>query len=723
MIRESFVPTLPRSRIRTILAITSFVFVLLLGPPSLTHSAVALAGESAPEFVSGDLADLSVKVSSVSEVGEWYRILTIEVTNRGAVDAEPLVFRIEGPAPPPAKKGEKPVPQIRSFARAQLPFFQRVGRPVPAGGKQTYRIGVGIIAKKAEYKISITNASFSRGGGVAQPRIEIGALQQIDVTSFDKQYSISQVELQNAHDLDVDALFLVEFTEPQDVSSLLGTRIPAHGSTRWQIFSMISNEIFPSAGYTASIRTRVKSVKLVDWCLRQPPAPDAGKAMLESAYRNWARWPDPQPTLSGDFDFRERRVRYGTKEFDEFQVSGRFSIDEKNEVEVEIRSGGGANANHLIGDVLRPLRRESFEQLCQENRIEPIDVDRVAIYGPGFGAARSETHNLRAKDSEGDEAANTVLRIAQDRIVGSDSTLQLTTERESRWSSTVLDEGYVLTDQRGGQNEITCAYGVVDGLIVPLRATHREVVGGQIMSVQSIVFSNLTTSGIDRIVKQPPRGEGVAALATIWNSGYKIPRDPIALRGKFEITTPGTDWTWLGFKRLTGELRLEGVGRSLRRIEAKFDGIPDRDRELTLTGGLYDRFLMWFGYDANDRLDFDAQFANCTIQPMNDDGSFDITGGYLEKVLTRNSELTGFDRRDGVKVRFTYQDFAGRKACTKIEAKFGTAEGPSFERVTLKLSPIGAHLLPTSMTFEGFFDPGWGPETIVLKNLTLDAAK
>ena len=102
----------------------------------------ALARQDPPQleasFVEGDLADLSARIVA-SEVDGASALLTIEVKNKGRVAFEPLAFDVT--APPHGQREEL---VIRRLERAPFPHLARVGRPVPARGKQRYTLQVGI---------------------------------------------------------------------------------------------------------------------------------------------------------------------------------------------------------------------------------------------------------------------------------------------------------------------------------------------------------------------------------------------------------------------------------------------------------------------------------------------------------------------------------------------------------------------------------------------------
>src|SRR5262245_39617544 len=123
-----------------------------LAVPLPLACALAAQAASEPQFVPGDVAALTCRVTDARVVDAPLQVLTIEVANGGAVAAEPLAFRLEVPA----KKGEPPA--VETFARVQLPLVHRHGRPVPAGGRQTYLVPTALPGKKAQFAVGVATA-------------------------------------------------------------------------------------------------------------------------------------------------------------------------------------------------------------------------------------------------------------------------------------------------------------------------------------------------------------------------------------------------------------------------------------------------------------------------------------------------------------------------------------------------------------------------------------
>ncbi len=213
-------------------------------------------------------------------------------------------------------------------------------------------------------------------------------------------------------------------------------------------------------------------------------------------------------------------------------------------------------------------------------------------------------------------------------------------------------------------------------------------------------------------------------MRALWEASYRLPSDPIRIRAAFEVLQPGTDGTWRGVKRIQGNLEMIGVGAHLRSLQADCDGRLAMEVELALAGALRDRLLMWHGRDFNARPSFEEFFGGSTIARPAADASFLVENGVVARVLTRDGLVRGWEYPDGGTRSFSYQDFDGRQAVTKVVTEYrgrrGERSGGWTETVSIGLSRVGEHLLPVSLRFEQVFGRDWGPETLKFKGLRLE---
>ncbi len=270
---------------------------------------VLLAGSACaqltpPEFVDGDLADLTCTVRDVGDHTEFTAWLVIEVKNLGTAAAEPLAFRVELP---PQKRGESA--RVETCERTLQPRTRRFGRPVPPGGTERYWIATSLVGKRRRYDVSVAQACWHHGDAVPEPELLAGEPKQVQMSSLTGTYPVTRVGLENPLDFDVDALFLVTLAQPIDVVELYGVRVPAHGKRDWNITARPGAYTFLDDDTPPGCAMKAVRFELVDWSLVAPPDPGAGAARLEPAYRPGSpgrsrspRSPARSPTPSGSGD-------------------------------------------------------------------------------------------------------------------------------------------------------------------------------------------------------------------------------------------------------------------------------------------------------------------------------------------------------------------------------------------------------------------------------------
>lgn len=237
----------------------------------LLAGAVRAQGPAGPSFVAGDLAALEARVVDCKAIDASFQRLVVEVQSRGAVEAEPLEFRIELPA----RKGEPPV--VETFSRVQLPAVARYGRPVPAGGKQTYQVSTALPGKKGQFRVVVTAASFGSGLAVGKPDLRIGEPVQVQRTSLAGTFPVTQVTLHNPFDREVDVMLSVTLKQPVDSVELYGVRLPAGRPLDWVLCSRPGNRPYVDQEGGPACVMKAVGFQVVDWCVvgapRQAPAP------------------------------------------------------------------------------------------------------------------------------------------------------------------------------------------------------------------------------------------------------------------------------------------------------------------------------------------------------------------------------------------------------------------------------------------------------------------
>ena len=679
--------------------------------------------------IEDDTAALACKVVKEVEEGHGVVRLCVEVSNPGQRAVEPLVFRLEH-VPRKAKgKQASSDNRVDLIARVAFPFANRSGRPVPPKGKTRYWLAT-IADAQETLSVTVARACFLEPASLAQPvapDLEIGKLERLEQKSMDgRPLSVSGVRVVNPLEVPLDAIFLATTKEPRDEQVLLGVRL-APGANDW----VISQVVLPGPRFeydTPHQAVRVEKLELVDWCLVGVPDPGAAAARLERAYRGWLRWTEPFPGIAGSLRATVQSSSGQGQPVLEHELAGRFRLDAEGRASVELDPAlnPGIPADKLSGlesasaskvqAAFADLRRASFEELCTRNALRSVAEDAVEIEGAGFAPKDSPYDRSAAARKDPGQTPNLVVRDGRIVASGDRSSFE-----RLLWSARDLGAGYVVTQRRtpAGDWCYQFAYELLDGqpVVCGYRESWGTLQGELLKQFQAQFFDlELDRSGV-AVTASPPAGEGAEALRAVWESGYRYPDTPRELSFVFEVRTPGTDGTWQGLREVDGRARLGGF-RGFRMSRAGWSGF-EAELPSSLAAGqrsslgfaLFDRLVLWSGRDFHGREPFERQFAACEVLAPAADGSFEIRGGPLERVVVKDGLVAAIHFRGSVERRFTWT----KQGEQRVVARVTTGE----EVLSAKYVAVGGWLLPSELELTRVFGPDWGPERIRLRELTL----
>jgi hypothetical protein len=420
--------------------------------------------------------------------------------------------------------------------------------------------------------------------------------------------------------------------------------------------------------------------------------------------------------VAGDFVYRERKQRLNAPDaYDSFLVKGGFTLSADCILAIDQREGHGVSPRALLTAALENLRRPDFATLAKDNELVPVAADRVALRGKGWDWNR-DSRSVTVGGSMRSDWLD--LQVADGRIVSDGVGDGPRTGWEVQW----LGTRYLVTRRHHTSLDLRFTHAESGGHVVPVVATSVTSFGGKLFAAGELRLSNFRFDGVQPLAPPPVLGAGAAALRAIWDGGFRLVQDPIAIEASFEVTHPGTDLVWGGHRNLRGKVVMRGIGRHLQAAEFTFDGALSDEVQLALGAVVRDRFGMWWARDFNARAPFDEFFAGATVQPPTVDGVFEIDAGPVRKVFTDGGLVRGW-QAPGLQRKFTWQKFGPTMAVVRIEDAIGEPQGRSQERwnasVQVTLQQVGGHLLPSRLSFERTFGRDWGPEALVLKDLVV----
>lgn len=663
-------------------------------------AAQALVEARIPTFANGELNALNCRVVKRGGKGDFACWLVVEVHNTGTIACEPIAFEVTLPA-----KRRKDAPRIERFERTKMPRAQRFGRPVLAGKKQLYHVATGLVGDKRKYSVRVVHASFHDGATIAKPTLLAGKAKQVQATSLAGTFPITRVALHNPLAHDLDALFLVTLTQPKDLVELYAVRLAAGQQRDWDIYSRPGAAMFLHPEAAPGCAMRATKFELVDWVLAAPPDTAAAKQQWRKAYRSWLRWPDDKPTMRGNYEHRRKRNRFNTDEYDDEFERGVFAIAADGTVTIEGETKTGAD--DAIVRAFADVHRKPVDQVIANNKFYVIDENCIEIQGTGFQTHSPATVRVGSQQSKPGAGDYPWYSIANSRFAGKG----MGEWRPSAWQTRDFGSGYVVTRKSDGTNVETFDYAALASLVVPTRWTTTTTYGDKLNKSEELTIRGLTHSNPQPIKANPPTGEGAAALRKVWQAAARITTKPITVTADLEVQTPGTDLIWHGLPKVRGKLHMVGIGRHCTELTLDLLGKAQPEVERALASAVYDRFLLWYGKDLNDRPPFDQFFAGARIDKPTSKGLYRVHDGHVTGVHVRDGLIQQFDYEGDRHRTFTHKRFADRMFVTSFSM------GKAQTKITL--TEIQGHVLPSKLHFVQSFGRDWGPETLTLRNLRI----
>lgn len=668
-------------------------------------------GLQAPAFATGELGSLVCKTSNVKSFPSGTTVFGVDVTNGGELACEPMVFRCEW-------KDGKGKPVVVEVARAPLPRVSRLGRPVPARGKETYVLQIATGEPK-QLRVSVVEALFSDARRAERPPVRVGRIEHGRAELHDAHVSSSTIELANELPHVVDVVLRARCTAPKDATVLFTATIGVMGAGKIDLLAMPLalewNE--PSQYYPGA---EIAALELVDWSARVGSTREAARALLEPAYTRWVRHTSDTPAIEA----RYRAQRESVYDEAPSSASGGLTVSSSGRIAAKPSTTvGNALVNGQFDDLFAWMRRPSFEELLAKHELELVAPGLVALHGPGFGRLTGGTGDLRpfVIGREGSRApvanAPTVRISAEGRIVAYGT---LWDPDATRVESRTIGGGWVVAVERNAQetNVTQYVHQLVGDTVVPVsrRNVARDALG-KVLIDESCRLEDVVIGGKDeRAAGVPPSGPDADALRAHWGRLHRYGASTVELDARFTVATPGTDFVWHGQRKLEGRVELGGFrgflrgGRCWERSTVKLDGKLAPSTAASLKDAFIDRFVLWAGRDPAGLEAFDEQFrgARITRDPARE--LYRVDSGPIEAVLVDGGRIASLRFRAGYERKYAWRETPVGLVATRVQTGEEVLEA-SWSEVAK------GRWLPTEFEFRKVFGPDWGPETIRLTSV------
>jgi hypothetical protein len=370
-----------------------------------------------------------------------------------------------------------------------------------------------------------------------------------------------------------------------------------------------------------------------------------------------------------------------------------------------------------LEDALYDLLRPSADELARENALIRVTPDEVRLDGPGMDRRLRNPGEHELEGVGAEEAALRsprptfpIFRVREHRLAG---------ERRdgagdgTRWTTRALGAGYVVTERShaGGARTESYAYDLLGDLPVLLRYAYRARHANGELLQEKVLHLDRWELAVDtqRELPRVPTGPAAELLRKQWERLYRYPAGPCELSARFTAENPGTDDTWIGERKVSGTLRIEGFrGFRSRRsswddVDLALDGERSTERSAALAFAFVDRLVMWKGRDPAALEDFDVLFRGAEITWHESAGRFEITGSSVKSVHVKGERITALVFRGDALSRITWTEQEGRLLATKIQT------GEEILSAQWKKVADGWYL-PVKVEFQRVFGRDWGPE-------------
>ena len=665
--------------------------------------------------------------------------IEIEVKNKSRDTAiEPLVFKVE------TKKG-KDVVTVK-IPRALPPFAARRGRPVRPGGRERFELQIsnhgGDRVSPRAIRVTATHACPSSDKPFdAKLNIRPVRHERVSAPTFqepNRKIHATVLAATNPTGLAIDAVLELKVSKPATAVALIGIRIPADPKAEIAISKLPDRLRFVGGGdgefdVNFSVRAesvRVESVRVLDMCAVGEISETSAWEVLANAYEKWVRWPDEHPTVSGRFvrhvvknSFKLSGSRKPAKVEKSFRKkqSGRFSVTSEGSVRVELDSGTDhRGAVHDIRKAFADLLRRSPSEMQTDNKFSLVAPDRVSITGAGY------------EKREGGRTDRILsLHVKGGRIVGQGRKNEI--EDSKHWDHGTIAgvEGYVVTrrghDRAGNAAQDsyeTYSYDLVDNVVVP--TLYESYLGfpytPEPQHLSQLRFTGFRIGNDEALAErkpEAPKGAGVDLVRDAWNAVYRYPEVRLQISCSIAVSTPGTDWTWSGLKKVQGKLDFVtpfGL-MNVRHTVFKNAESVHADKRSAHENAITDRFRMWGGRDLQRRKTFEDTFDGATIYGPDEAGFCKVVGSpsnqTVKGVTVHNGLITGIHWISG-KRTYRYSQVEGVNIATEVRTG-----GETLRARYTKVGEVDGepYLFPTEMRFERVFGDDWGPEVIKLSRV------
>lgn len=663
-----------------------------------------------PVATADELADLDVDVKRVDEASEEHgtSIVEIEVRNRGERLIEPLAFRIR-----PRGRDAAPL----DVTRVAAPVYGRAGRPIEPKRRERFRMLVDAPAdtlKRARAEVTSASA-WAVDSSAADVDVDDGDVRvgRPDVRRDDFRVRTS-VELENRSDWPLDVVLEARFEQGGGGTTQYRVRLEARES-RVETFDRIPRSLGATSD-PVEWNADLDRIDVVDWSAVIDDGAALARAALEDVWDGWKRVPlvhfPLSATVRADVDLRGRFGEGGE----------RFDVREKVEARVTIESDGTCRLSDARGEPLAGGASRAVQNAVDDAALHVARADfATASAGWSIGlvsigpSMRVRIGNAAAVFGSTDVVVE-LLDGAIARVLppGGGPAAEA---RATLWSTVGAEDSWRLVSTAAdldSQGKRTSAFtyattdAAADELVLAEATFFTESKLTDAPERVVLVFDEWAANTATVPPPAPPTGPLAERLRAAWARHHRLASDTTEFRGRFEVTSAGTDGVWIGRKKVGGEFVLSGGSGSYWNHSTCTvdDEKATADERKILVGAFEDRLLMWTGRDPCRWAPFDEAFAGAELRPAKD-GWIEVTGvRHYGAVRIDDGRVVAWRTPQGIATSLTWTEKGGVLLPRTITR-------PGNGRATLEWKEVDDGVwFPTRIELEEYFGADWDPETL-----------
>ena len=717
------------------------VALVLLSPPATAQDFVPAISDNA--FFQASTEKISIKCKKATELpsGLGGSLVELELNNRTGFAVEPYIFTVKA-------RGKDA--QEAQVTRLTPPHWGRLGRFVPADGKQIYHLHVPLDAKQAKKaNYTVAASSFIQDEALLtwikdrekldEASLSIGKLKHTEgvYSGNGRKLDHTQVPIENKIDRPIEIILLAEYRAPHKTDALIHIMLEPMERREVLIDRMGTEDRYIRGA-------EIRKLEVVDWSL-QIDNEDPGPSSLGSTLANWWRIPETQFPISIQFHYAidaeipiitpiepGKVVRYEKPKTENIKedANGTLRFSDAGEPRIETEDKLSPSAEHELNQLI-----EQLNWAIQPPDLSEFEQSKVELMVPGDFACLKITNAPDILQHDYVQIENGAITGSRKKVFG---------ETRSSWSTETYQSAWYLSRRQDDTYFASHLPMLPESTLeldwkasskgLELKGLEREwddhLLGNK--GTSSLTLRNWqlnAASSADEVASAPlPTGELADRLRQVWDGFYRLHseenyEDPdlrVKFTGRITARNSGNDGVWKSYREISSTFRWLGLGVDGTWEVQNYEldkTVADGDRD-SLTGILQDRVVMWSGRDPARLPSFAEQFRGARLTEGKR-GWIEIESDELialKRVRLVDGLLAAIQFRSGQTREYKWSQVGRHLVATQIR------NGIEIQNYEYEVT-TGGWLIPTHVEFLDVFSRDnykWGPESLTFEAVQVE---